>query len=170
MELVKEFFWDIEPSDITKRKWNARRAVRALVRDGNKIAVLKSTKYDFYKCLPGGGVDDNEDLLTALHREIREEVGCEIKVTDEIGMCLEYIGDINLISVSFIFVVDKIAETTQQLTAEEINAGFVVEWHSTKDIFELIEKANATDKRGGQQMQREKFILEHYLSKKGKLV
>ncbi len=68
MELIKEFFWDIEAKEITERKWNARRAVRALVRDGDKIGVLKSTKYNFYKCLPGGGVDGNEDLITALRR------------------------------------------------------------------------------------------------------
>lgn len=170
MELVKEFFWDIEAKEVTERKWNARRAVRALVRDGDKIGVLKSTKYNFYKCLPGGGVDENEDLITALRREIREEVGCEINVVDELGMCLEFIGDINLISVSYVYVVDKIKDTKQMLTEEEINAGFVLEWHTPEEVLDLIKNANATDKRGGQQMLREKILLEYYLKNKNVLI
>lgn len=165
MELVRELYWDIEPAEITKRQWKVRRAVRALVRDGDKIAVLHSTKYDFYKCLPGGGIEANEDIFTTLPREIQEEVGCEIQVVDELGLCIEFIGDFNLVSLSYVFIVDKTKSGKQQLTAEELAAGFVLEWHTPQEVLSLIERAQPTDKRGGQQMIREKILLEHYLQK-----
>jgi 8-oxo-dGTP pyrophosphatase MutT (NUDIX family) len=60
-------------------------SVRAIcVKDG-KLFCVKNTAYitgkpsEFW-CVPGGGVDDNEDLVTALKREIKEELGIEAKV------------------------------------------------------------------------------------------
>lgn len=80
-------------------------------------------------------------------------------------MCLEFIGDLNLIQVSYVYVVDKIKDTKQMLTEEEINAGFVLEWHTPEKVLDMIKKAKTTDKRGEQQMLREKTLLEYYLKK-----
>ena len=41
MELIQELYWDIQPKEITQRQWSLRREVRALIRDGNKIAVIE---------------------------------------------------------------------------------------------------------------------------------
>jgi ADP-ribose pyrophosphatase YjhB (NUDIX family) len=59
---------------------NRRVAVRGIVTLGDKILCAKLKPYhgavhgDFW-CIPGGGVDPGEPLLTALEREMIEETG-----------------------------------------------------------------------------------------------
>lgn len=56
-----------------------RQAVRAIViRDGALLVMHRNKFGDQYYTLVGGGVDEGEDLVTALHRELREETGVEV--------------------------------------------------------------------------------------------
>ncbi len=50
--------------------------VRAIIinRDKTKILLVKNISYSKFH-LPGGGIEKGEDELTALHREIEEELG-----------------------------------------------------------------------------------------------
>jgi ADP-ribose pyrophosphatase YjhB (NUDIX family) len=53
--------------------------VSAVVRDGaGRILLIKTAKTGWE--LPGGRVEQGEDFLTALTREVREETGCAIDV------------------------------------------------------------------------------------------
>ena len=51
-----------------------RPSVRGIIVRGGKIAMVRSKKYDYYK-FPGGGIEDGEDFVDALIREVREESG-----------------------------------------------------------------------------------------------
>jgi ADP-ribose pyrophosphatase YjhB (NUDIX family) len=60
-------------------------SVRAICVKNGKLFCVRNTAYRTGKpsefwCVPGGGVDDNEDLVTALKREIKEELGVEAEV------------------------------------------------------------------------------------------
>ena len=56
-------------------KRSRRDSARAIIRMGpDKLALVYSTKLGYYK-FPGGGINENEDVVAALIREVQEEVG-----------------------------------------------------------------------------------------------
>lgn len=55
-----------------------RKAVRGIILKEQKILMLYTERYDDFS-FPGGGIDDQEDEIVALHRELREEAGVLIK-------------------------------------------------------------------------------------------
>lgn len=61
----------------------------AVIRDkSNSVALVKTNKGYF---LPGGGVEPEEDLETALQREILEETGYAVKVREEFATAAQYL-------------------------------------------------------------------------------
>lgn len=56
----------------------SRPSARAIIIQDGKIAVIYSRKNQFYK-IPGGGVESGEDNITAMIREVKEEVGLTVK-------------------------------------------------------------------------------------------
>ena len=73
-----------------------RQIVRAIVFDdeGWFYFVRASRDDQFGKATlietSGGGVEKGEDLLSAIHRELREELGAEVEVVAKIGVVSDY--------------------------------------------------------------------------------
>ena len=55
-----------------------RPSVRGIILRGNKIALVHSLEYDFYK-FPGGGIEPGEGHLETLLREVAEESGLIVR-------------------------------------------------------------------------------------------
>lgn len=55
-----------------------RIVVTALIKKEDKYVFIKKKGEDIYH-LPGGAVEENEDVYEALRREVKEECGLEIK-------------------------------------------------------------------------------------------
>lgn len=55
-----------------------RNSARSIIITNNKIAMIHSLKYDYYK-FPGGGIENNENPIDAMIRETREESGLVVK-------------------------------------------------------------------------------------------
>lgn len=81
-----------------------RKAARGIVLDeeGN-IAVFYKKNKNMYK-LPGGGLENEESYENAFVREVKEEVGCEVKITDCLGYIEEYKTKSNYMQTSFVFI------------------------------------------------------------------
>lgn len=65
---------DYNPNDSIFRRPSAR----AIIIKNNIIALVYSVKERYYK-FPGGGIKDDEDMVVALAREVKEEVGLIVK-------------------------------------------------------------------------------------------
>lgn len=74
-------------SDVSS--FRERLAVRAVIYDGPRVALIHVGKHDYYM-LPGGGTD-GEEPVPALQRELREELGCNVTVEQEVGKVITYI-------------------------------------------------------------------------------
>jgi 8-oxo-dGTP pyrophosphatase MutT (NUDIX family) len=108
-----------------------RRAARAVVLNPmGGVALLYVGKYGYHK-LPGGGVENGEDIAQALERELLEEIGCRATVTRELGRIIEYRDLWNQKQTSECFIAQQVGPVGEpQFTAKELSEGFTVVWAS----------------------------------------
>lgn len=68
--------------------WRRPGAYAVVSREDGMIAVVEM--YGRYFHLPGGGIDEGEDPLEALSREVLEETGLRVTIGDQIAEIEEY--------------------------------------------------------------------------------
>lgn len=114
-----------------------RYTARAIVKIGDLYAVIHSEEFHKYS-LPGGGVDDGEDILTALKREILEETGCTCGKISELGIVKENRAQADYTQCSYYYVVEVGSKGNPHFTEEETNSGTVLQWHTLPEMIKLI--------------------------------
>ena len=67
---------DTKDYDINGSTVNRPSARGIIIRNG-RLAMIHSVKYDYFK-FPGGGIEKNEDITSALMREVLEETGLTV--------------------------------------------------------------------------------------------
>jgi ADP-ribose pyrophosphatase YjhB (NUDIX family) len=83
-----------------------RTAVRAVIFNSKgEVGLLHSTTSNYYS-LPGGGVNNDEEIVDALKREADEEVGCKIKNIREFCSVEEFRNQSRIHQVSHCFIAD----------------------------------------------------------------
>lgn len=109
--------------------------VDAVVTKENSVLLIKRLKAPFQDCwaLPGGFVDENEDLLDAVKRELYEET--TIRATDfvQIGAFGNPNRDPRHHTVSVIYWT-KVADDTQAIASDDAKEA---EWFPIDDLPEL---------------------------------
>ena len=110
-----------------------RPSARAIIIKDNKLAMVYSKKFNYYK-FPGGGIKSNETNEDALIREVKEEVGLEVVKASikEYGLVIRKeagkIEDIFIQENYYYFC--EIADTVdkQNLDDYEKEEGFTLRW------------------------------------------
>lgn len=116
-----------------------RKTSRALVinEDGN-CAVIYAEKFNLFS-LPGGGIEEGEDEITTLIREIYEETGCTCDSIEQLGMVSENRNHQDYTTLSYYFVVHtKTQSADLHLTQAEIEDGTCVNWLSLEETIHRI--------------------------------
>lgn len=116
-----------------------RIGARGIVLKGNRIALFYKKNENEFK-LPGGGVEDGENLEEAFCREVLEETGCKVKIISKLGTTEEFKSIENFYQLSHVFFAEVIEDTKQlHLTEKESAEGAELLWVT---LDEAIEKVN----------------------------
>ncbi|AOZ94129.1 NUDIX domain-containing protein [Paenibacillus crassostreae] len=141
--------------DIT---FNVRKSSRAIVSNSSEQVAIIYVSKDKYHKLPGGGIEEGENYMSALHRELMEEAGVEVNVLGDIGMIMEYRKDHRLFQISNCYNTEMIGELVEpSLTKDERSKGFVLKWVSLDEAIVLLENDHPRNYAG-------KFIKERDLT------
>ncbi|NBK96810.1 MAG: NUDIX hydrolase [Erysipelotrichia bacterium] len=116
----------------------------------------------------GGGVENDESLEEALHREVMEEIGYECEIVEELGVVVDHYNLINRENISTYFVVkltNYIGETKRSEEEEKLISG--IEFLEEKEALQELSKfpkhtVNELVHR------RDYYALKHYMKKKNK--
>ncbi len=143
-----------------------RKTARAILKNSEGLyAVMYAEKFGLYS-LPGGGVEDGEDVLAALHREIYEETGCTCDCVEELGYVYENRAHQDFTSKSHYYIVTCTHKAGDiHLTKNEIANKTSVQWHTLDDMIRLICEPEHTTTQRMYIQARDKAALEAYVGK-----
>ncbi|HEX2945333.1 MAG TPA: NUDIX domain-containing protein [Clostridia bacterium] len=84
--------------------------VFCVIRPNGKIITVTCSEYpDNVYRIPTGGIGHREDILEAIFREVKEELGLEVRIRNFAGVvriCFEHEND-NVMFYSYIFILDE---------------------------------------------------------------
>ena len=140
-----------------------RLTARAIVRNQDGLyAVMYSDKFKLHS-LPGGGVEDGEDVLTALHREVYEETGCICDKIEELGIVAENRASLDYTQINYYFVVTTTHTPGENhLTESEQASRTVVQWHTFDEMVWLINEQEFDRVQGKYLKARDMAALKEY--------
>ncbi len=170
MRLLKTAFHpDVSPDDIaptSKRVLIERHAARGIVVKGESILLLYTQRYHDYS-LPGGGIDEGEDEIAGLIRELKEETGAQgVRNVKAFARFDEYrpwykpnADIIHMISHCYVCDIDDALGETA-LESHEVNNGMAPLWMNIHEAIAHNEAVIANSDKKGLSIERETFLLK----------
>lgn len=118
-----------------------------LFNDKNEIALVSNKVTNLF-LLPGGGIEDGEDIVEGTKRECREETGCEIDIVRELGITEDYRARDSRHCITYGYLAKALSQGPVSLTKDESDIGFFVRWLSLDDSVQLFASQEEKVRRG----------------------
>ena len=140
-----------------------RITARAIVKNQDGLyAVMYADKFKLHR-LPGGGVEDGEDVLTALRREVYEETGCVCDEIQELGIVAENRASLDYTQINHYFVVTTThAPGENHLTEAEQNSRTILKWVTWDEMVRIINEQEFDRVQGKYLKARDVVALREY--------
>ena len=140
-----------------------RITARAVVKNQDGLyAVMYADKFMLHS-LPGGGVEDGEDVQIALRREVYEETGCVCDEIQELGIVAENRASLDYTQINYYFVVTTSHTPGENhLTEAEQDSRTVVEWYTFDEMVRLINEQEFDRVQGKYLKARDVVALREY--------
>jgi len=131
---------------------SARPSVRGIIRKDDKLAMVHSLKYDYYK-FPGGGIEGDEAHEATLIREVKEETGLNVKPESikEYGFVLRLQKSDHLENTIFeqenFYYTCEVSEESgeQKLDDYEAEEGFTLEFVTPEEAIYTNQNCHCTE-------------------------
>jgi len=131
---------------------SARPSVRGIIRKGDKLAMVHSRKYDYYK-FPGGGIEGDEAHEATLIREVKEETGLTVlpDTIKEYGFVLrlqksDYLANTIFEQENFYYTCEVSEETgKQKLDDYEAEEGFTLEFVTPEEAIRANQNCHCNE-------------------------
>lgn len=140
-------------------------AARAICVDGEDILLLYTERYHDYT-IPGGGIDEGEDVIAGLVRELEEETGAKnIHNIKPFGIYEEfrpwYKGEANVMHMHSYCYTCKIDRELGETRFEEyeVKNGMKPLWVNIHQAIAHNEQTMAESPKKGMSIERETFLL-----------
>jgi len=115
-----------------------RISARGIVFKDDNIALFYKKNMNEYK-LPGGGVEEGENLEEAFKREVLEETGCKVNILTKLGITEEFKGTANFYQLSHVYLAKVIDDTHKlNLTEKEKTEGGELLWVTLEQAINLV--------------------------------
>jgi len=126
--------------------------------DENNIALSHIGIWDLHG-LPGGGVDDGEDLLEAVKREAWEETGCRCEIRGEIGKTYQNSKIDGFVQEKYYYLAKVVGEKGElHLEEYEVASETTVRWYPLEQAMQII-SGRKSDNIGQEVMKRRDLMV-----------
>ncbi|MGR5065064.1 NUDIX hydrolase [Photobacterium sp. DNB22_13_2] len=153
-------------ASVNQQQTFLRKAARGIILNGDNILMLYTERYHDYT-LPGGGIDEGEDAIEGLIRELEEETGAQnIRDIREFGTYEEYrpwykpdFDIVHMLSYCYVCTIDEQLGNTK-LEDYEVKNGMKPVWINIFDAIAHNEHTIANSEKKGMSIERETFLLK----------
>jgi len=164
MKLLRKTIHPSIDSIDSKSFWE-RPATRGIIVKNNEILLLYTERYDDFS-LPGGGVDDGEDIIEGLKRELSEETGAQnIREVIPFGKYEEYrqctrteFDLVFITSYCYLCKIDDELGATKYESYEKKN-GMTPRWIDINKAIDHNQKTLSNSPKSGFSIERELYLL-----------
>jgi 8-oxo-dGTP pyrophosphatase MutT (NUDIX family) len=152
---------DADAPTFNYASFKPRTAARVILFDENRVALIHVKEHNYYM-LPGGGVE-NEDIEMGLHREIIEELGCEIEITGDVGSIEVYFDRWSKKQTDYCYTAKKLQHIAGViLTDFEVEEKHSAVWaENLNDAMRLVKSAHPLNRDGKLVRARDLFFLQY---------
>jgi len=165
MQILKTHYHP-EVTSLENKTMHTRMATRSIAKHGDKILLMYTERYEDYS-LPGGGLDDDEDKIQGMMRELIEETGAkDITNIKPFGIYEEYRpwykSDFEIQHmISYCYTCNISKELGESnLESYEKKNGMKAVWVNIHEAIAHNTKTMASSSKKGLSIERETFLLK----------